>query len=590
MNTYNRPATSIAVLPFRNNSTSQELNFLALGLSEDLITDLSKYSSLQVISAHSSLAVEDKKKIPYLNADYLVKGSFRQASDKVRINAQLVLSEDESIIWSHKYDTKLDSIFDIQDDISEQLVSALQREIETNLLAATKSKSHTNLQAYEYWLMGVEELKKGSVEADNCARELFQKALDIDPNYARAYAGLSLSYFNEWSCQLWERWDYSQKGAYEYALKAVELDDTNYMSMTVLGRLYVYKGEWEIAEHYLRKSLRINSNDADNLIQVASCFIYLGYLKEAEKLYLKAMKLNPLNTGWYFSFGSMLYLEMGDFKKSVELGLKTNLDRVMVDMAAVIASSYYYLENYKDSKVYWQKYLDQFQTKIMRGNSIREEDAINWLRNVNPCKFQSKMEEFLKYMAGQTTDIPDKIREEEVVSGNCFYKNGELWEINYNGDLVMVPDAKGLHDIQKMLAAPHYEFHCSDLMGASVVESEEVLAFDDKAKKEYKQKLIQIQTDIEEAEAMNDAVRAGHLQQKYDELLDHLSKSTGLGGKTRKMSDQIEKARSALTWRIRAAIKKVKSVHEPLGNHLSNTIKTGIFCSYKPENEVSWNT
>ena len=316
MNRLKRQPISIAILPFKNISPAKDLNYFVDGFTEDLITDLSRYSSLRVISKHSTMLIQEENQIENdlvsaLKVDFLVRGSFRQKGENVRINAQLVKSGQQEIIWSNRHDAKIDEIFEVLDDLIEQLVSTLQRQVDIHLLAASKSKPQTSLAAYEYWLMGKQELEKGNLDADNRARAMFQKALEIEPNYSRAYAGLSMSYFNEWSCQFWERWDYSQKGAFEYAKKAVELDDANYVSMTVLGRLYIYKGEWEQAEHYLRKSLRLNPNDTDNLMQIASCFIHLGYLDEAEELYLKTLKLNPINTDWYFSFASMLYFENG---------------------------------------------------------------------------------------------------------------------------------------------------------------------------------------------------------------------------------------------------------------------------------------
>ena len=210
MKKHSYPTTSIAILPFKNISPDKNLNYFSLGFTEDLITDLSRYSSLQVISSHSTGTINeatgaDEKIIQSLKADYLVRGSFRQKGTDLRINTQLILAKDESIIWSHRYEADINSIFDIQDDVTEQLVSALQREIDVNLLASSRNKPATSLAAYEYWLMGMEELKKGNLESDNNARELFQKALNNDPSYARAYAGLSLSYFNEWTCQFWDR-------------------------------------------------------------------------------------------------------------------------------------------------------------------------------------------------------------------------------------------------------------------------------------------------------------------------------------------------------------------------------------------------
>lgn len=596
MKKHAQPTISIAVLPFKNISPNEDLNYFSIGFTEDLITDLSRYSSLQVISSHSTGTITEAEKedelIESLQADYLVKGSLRHQGKDLRINAQLVLSQDNGIIWSHRYEADINSIFEIQDDVTEQLVSTLQREIDVNLLAASRVKARTNLAAYEYWLMGMEELKRGNLEADNNAREFFQQALNIDPNYARAFAGLSLSYFNEWSCQLWERWDYSQKGAYEYAKRAIEIDETNYVGLTVLGRLYIYKGAYERAEHFLRKSLRLNPNDTDNLIQIASCFIYLGYLKEAEKMYNKAMKLNPVNTDWYYSFGSMLYFEMGDYQKCVELGLNTNLETVMTDMAAFISGAYYHLGDYENMKVLWQKFLEQFQIKVLRGNKLDESEAISWVLNINPYRGDSNLKPFLLHMEGETNVNPDKTAKNESKIEdqieNSITQKGQLWEMSFDGKNVILPDVKGFHDILKLLSLPNQDVHCAELMGIAIQIGDKSLMIDEKSKTNYRHRINQLQSELDEAEMMNDHVRAAHLQEEYDKLVDHFSKALGLGGKTRKLPEPIEKARSAVTWRIRSAIRKIESAHESLGKHLSKSIKTGTFCSYAPEKSFEW--
>ena len=591
----NNQLISIAILPFQNISPVKDLNYFVEGFTEDLITDLSRYSSLRVISKHSTKLVsadnpENNDLISALNADYLVKGSFRQKGENVRINAQLIKTDLDEIIWSNRHDATLEHIFELLDEIIEQLVSALQRQIDIHLLAASKSKPPAKLAAYEYWLMGMNELRNGNLDADNRARELFQKALEIDPRYSRAFAGLSMSYFNEWSCQFWERWDYSQKGAFEYALKAVELDEANYFSMTVLGRLFIYKGDWNQAEHFLRKSLRINSNDADNLMQVASCFVYFGYLKEAEKLYHKALKLNPINTDWYFSFASLLYLEMGDYKKCIELGRKTDFNKVMVDMSAFIAAAYYQLGDHENMMIFWKKYLKMFQRKILRGNLLIEEEALKWVKNVNPYRGETNLLPFLRHMSEKFgVEIQfDSIKEESQLSENQFILNNNVWELVYDGIKVLLPDSKGLHDLAKLLSLNGEEIHCMQLMGAGLVEKEVNYTMDEKAKASYKDKLVDLQEDIDEAYQMNDHVRAGHLQEEYDKIVEHLSKSVGLGGRQRKTNDQTDKARSAVTWRIRSAIKKIKESHDSLADHLSNSIKTGTFCSYKPLSKTDW--
>ena len=99
---------------------------------------------------------------------------------------------------------------------------------------------------------------------------------------------------------------------------------------------------------------------------------------------------------------------------------------------------------------------------------------------------------------------------------------------------------------------------------------------------------MQLQEDIAEAEMMNDEVRAAHLHEEYDQMIEHLSKSLGLGGKPRNIPDHVDRARSAVTWRIRSAIRKIGEMHEALGTHLATSIKTGTYCRYSPEHTVPW--
>ena len=154
--------------------------------------------------------------------------------------------------------------------------------------------------------------------------------------------------------------------------------------------------------------------------------------------------------------------------------------------------------------------------------------------------------------------------------------------------MVLMTDAKGLHDISRLISLKGEEVHCMELMGGSMIQESATLSIDHKAKTAYKNRITELKTDIDEALEMNDHVRAVHLQEEYDKVIDHLSKSMGLGGKQRKTNDQADKARSAVTWRIRSAIKKIGETHKSLADHLSISIKTGTFCSYRPTPKVDW--
>jgi len=586
----------VAVLPFQNYSGDSELDYFSLGITDDLVMDLSRFNSLHVISPHSTRRISSNEDvhgdlIESLGADFLVNGNFRQHSGRAKIGAQLISSTDGSIIWAERYNEDLEGIFDVQDDMVQRIVNAIQKHINTSMLSASYQKKEGKMEAYDYMLRGMAELEKGSVKHDETAREYFKNALAIEPDCSRAYTGLSLSYFNEWSCNLWERWDESQKGAYKYAQKAVELDRNDYVALSVLGRIFLYKGDYERSEHYLRKSLRLNANDADTLIQISSCFVYLGYLKEAEKLYLKAIKLNPVNEEWYLSYGSFVNFELGEFEKSIDLALKANFNTVWVDLPAFVAAAYFSLGDMDNMQKYWDLYLEHFQKRIRSKEESGPEQALQWSININPYKKESQLIPFWEHMRGKEKleELKvDSLSPRKAKSSNVFRKGTGLWEMSFEGSSVFIPDVKGFHDLAKLLAHPEQEFHCSELMGIPVRQEDSEFVLDAKAKASYKKKIEELLAEIEEASEMSDSGRVALLQEEYEKLVEHLSSSMGLGGKTRKLDSPVERSRSAITWRIRSAIKKISEAHEPLGRHLSKSVGTGTFCRYAPEKNVEW--
>nr|MBX2877384.1 hypothetical protein [Saprospiraceae bacterium] len=258
------PATiSMAILPFQNSAQLPALDMFCSGLRMDLITDLSRFRTFRLISYDlipTALQgqLEKEEVITNLQLDYYVKGLVRYHAEQLYFNLQLIKAKDHRLVWAEKFHGPLEELFQIQEEMVEKIVVSLQHFVDVDLLATMRRKPLTNLNAYECWIRGFQEVKKGSISADEKARAYFQQAIDLDPYYARAYTGMSLTYFNEWSCQLWSRWEVSQLGAMEWAKKALELDEWDHISMTILGRLYLYNEEYDKAEHYLRKALRTN--------------------------------------------------------------------------------------------------------------------------------------------------------------------------------------------------------------------------------------------------------------------------------------------------------------------------------------------
>jgi hypothetical protein len=136
---------------------------------------------------------------------------------------------------------------------------------------------------------------------------------------------------------------------------------------------------------------------------------------------------------------------------------------------------------------------------------------------------------------------------------------------------------------------PRQPFHCAELMESRVDGKGEKI-IDEKARKEYQKKILDLKNAMQDAEERSDFAHLEKLQEEYDQLITYLSQALGLKGKTREAGSTVEKARSAVTWRIRNAIARIEQFHPLLGAHLSNAIKTGILCSYQPDRELTWIT
>jgi len=262
---------------------------------------------------------------------------------------------------------------------------------------------------------------------------------------------------------------------------------------------------------------------------------------------------------------------------------------VWTDFPAWVAAAHLQLKNYDEVWRCWDTYLKLFEREVFTEKKNLNEEAIEWLLILNPFKeftYLKPLVEFIK--TEKRLSFSNSVLKESVVSGYSFLLKGNVWEIRYKNDSVILKDAKGLHDLHKLLSSPKEEFHCLDLMEAGIDESNTTQSIDQKARSQYVNRIKELQEDIQEAESMNQIEETSQLREEYDKILDHLSNSLGLSGKSRKVGSTVEKARSAVTWRIRNAIKKITETHPELGHHLSKSIKTGTQCSYNPEIKANW--
>lgn len=179
-------------------------------------------------------------------------------------------------------------------------------------------------------------------------------------------------------------------------------------------------------------------------------------------------------------------------------------------------------------------------------------------------------------------------RDAEANHANRFARDGDGWVIAFGGVELRQKSSKGLEDLARLLAHPGLEIAAVDLADAHVVAGGAGELSDAEARRRYEVRLRELQADIDDAAAAGDTGRAERARAEFDSIVDHLSAAYGLGGRTRGSGDPAEKARSAVTWRIRAAIKRLREVHPTLGDHLDRSVTTGRFCVYAPEPAVEW--
>ena len=191
-------------------------------------------------------------------------------------------------------------------------------------------------------------------------------------------------------------------------------------------------------------------------------------------------------------------------------------------------------------------------------------------------------QELRTYLAGTPASVPIPPAAARLVD------RGQFWEVTFAGRTAHLKASKGMTDIGRLLSGPGREIHCLELMGAVAEESSTGEVLDQRARSRYEQRIRDLQEDIDAAEADHDYSRADRSRLEMDALVDHLTAALGLGGRARRSGGSAERARSAVTQRIRSTIRASEEAHAEFARHLATTITTGTYCVYRPENPVSW--
>ena len=382
----------IALVPFSNLNNDEESGYLVDGIVEDLITEFSMIKELEVLSRQSSFEFRENSQdidefSKKFGLNFIVSGSVRTSGKRVRLSIQLNDPTIDKVIWSNRYDRIMEDIFDLQDEIVQTVAIALVGEIEINSLNRAKRKPTENMSSYEFLLRGKELHHKFEKDANREALGMFDKAIEVDPNNAQAYAWkactVGQALFRNYS-------DSDDETLIQETIKLVknahELNENDFECHRMMSAVYLSQHNYRLAEEHGRKSYDINPNDPRVVSGYGEVLVRVGKFDEGIEHLQKAYELDPVPQG------------------------QTNSDKRLSDLVLG-----YFMKS-------------DFENCIKTGNSMQTLDTRSWVfRSFALDKigdFSNQLEEAKKWKASQNIDdwggaidrfhIPDETRVEDI--------------------------------------------------------------------------------------------------------------------------------------------------------------------------------
>ncbi len=289
---------SIAVLPFDNMSGDPEQGYFADGITEDIITDLSKVSGLFVIARNSSFAYKGKapdirQVSRELGVRYVLEGSVRRASNRIRINAQMIDGTTGGHLWAERYDRDIADIFEVQDEVTRTIVGALKVKLTSGEEAARGGRAKISPEAYDLIVRARATALQLTPQAATAAKEMLQRVIAIDPSLAIAYARLAITTFAEYVNQWNNATTENLVRATELAKKAVEIDEMEPQGHLAMSIMLSWTRRLDEAEPHARRAIELDPNSADGYTGLGNVLEFKGHSEDAVPLYTRAYRLDP---------------------------------------------------------------------------------------------------------------------------------------------------------------------------------------------------------------------------------------------------------------------------------------------------------
>ena len=385
---------SIAALPFNNMSGDPEQEYFTDGITEDIITDLSKVSGLFVIARNTTFAYKGKsvnvqQVAGELGVRYVLEGSVRKAGNRVRVTAQLIDGKTGGHVWADRYDRDLQDIFAVQDELTREIVDALRVRLTEGEKKQISHRETDNLEAYDFLLRGREFYLRFVRESNELARQMYASAIELDPNFAAAYAELARVHVQArnhgWTDSLAD----SLQQAFDLAKRAVELDDQLAQAHVVLGFIHMWRMKHVQAIAACHRGLERNPNHADGHMYMALAQSFAGNPVDGIGWVEKAIRLNPAAPFWYnWALGSAQFAlqEFGKAESACEkaAAIKPSFLFAHLFRAAALGQ----LERDDDARVEGQACME-----IVPGLTLA------WVREVVPYKDPDIVDRFVDGLA-----------------------------------------------------------------------------------------------------------------------------------------------------------------------------------------------